>query len=198
MLKTITIITILIFFTMSWAQAQTVRSKPSELNVEDFCAGPSIQLNGETYTIKEDGFCDAIKDLKEENSTPDADLINDINYTFMNLDPTNLVKKNNCNSLSSPEIYPKYNVDLELNESLKSDRTKWQIRLYTSHSFTKYAKSDFKMRSSRINIDVKDLPIDGRDGHEWFSPKKFLSDGHNPAQMLDEPSNTFTIGLSSI
>ena len=195
-MKSICKFNLLTFLFINIAQAQIAATKIKELNIEDFCKGSSINLNGKIYSIKDDGFCNAIKDLKEENQTPDANLINDINYTFKNLDPTSMVVKKKCNmpTALTNNIYPSPNIGL--NESLKTnDKTKWQIRFYASHSFTKYGKSDFEMRSSRINIDVKDLPIDGRDGREWFSPKKFLSKGHNPAQMIDEPSNTFTIGF---
>jgi tartrate dehydratase beta subunit/fumarate hydratase class I family protein len=96
MMNTICIFNLLTFLLINIAQAQTASSEVKELNIEDFCKGSSINLNGKIYTIKDDGFCNAIKDLKEENQTPDANLVNDINYTFKNLDPTNMVVKNKC------------------------------------------------------------------------------------------------------
>ena len=193
MKKKLSIVTIFTFLASTYVIAQ---SQVNELHIEDFCKAPTINLNGKIFNIKEDGFCNAIKEAKEENNTPDAYLINDINYTFSNLNPTNLVTKIKCNMPNMLTEPAKQNQNLALNQSLTTEKTKWQIRLYASHSFTRYGKSDFKMRSSRVNIDVKDLPIDGRDGHNWFNLEKLTTNGHNVFQIFDEPSNTFAIGFT--
>jgi len=174
--------------------AQAVPTKLEQIHIEDFCAGPTVTIKGQKYVVKEDGFCNAIKEVKAGNELVDADLINDITYTLNHLDPIDSVSGAKCNKFNYPNTSSNNNT--ALTESLTDKaKTKWKIRFYASHSWTTYYNTDIKMRSSRVNIDVKDMPIGGRDGHHWFNPKTFLAEGNNPAQMIDEPSNTFTIGF---
>lgn len=72
---------------------------------------------------------------------------------------------------------------------------KWKIRFYASHSFTTYFNSDITFKSSRYNVEIKDYEWAERSSREFFSPKTFLAEGHNPFQIIDEPTNTFTVSI---
>ncbi len=72
---------------------------------------------------------------------------------------------------------------------------KWRLRLYLSHSFTKYYNTDIKFSSSRYNIEIKDYQWIERGSREFFSYRKWTEQGNNPLQMIDEPSNTFVLSI---
>jgi len=72
---------------------------------------------------------------------------------------------------------------------------KWKIRFYASHSFTTYFNSDISFRSSRYSVDIKDYEWAERGSRDFFQSKTWKKDGNNPLQMIDEPSNTFTISI---
>jgi hypothetical protein len=83
-------------------------------------------------------------------------------------------------------------------ESLKLDgpkETGWKIRFYMSHSFTRYFNSDVSFHSSRYNVEIKDYEWAERGSRNFFNPSNWFTDGRNPAQMIDEPTNTFTISI---
>lgn len=72
----------------------------------------------------------------------------------------------------------------------------WRIRFYASHSFTHYFDTDLTINSTRYNIEIKDYSWMERGSREYFLPKTwFEGGGNNPAQIIDEPTNTFTISF---
>ena len=71
----------------------------------------------------------------------------------------------------------------------------WKVRLYMSHSFTHYFNSDVTFQSSRYSVQVKDYQWAERGSRSFFNPSQWFVDGHNPAQMIDEPTNTFTVSI---
>jgi hypothetical protein len=193
-------IIITIFFTFIIAQTSFAQTAAKEINVEEFCAGSVVTVQGQKFTVKEDGFCNAVKEAKEDNEKVDADFVNSIKYSLNNLDPNGSIAYDNC-YISSPSLStttPSNPWEVSnLSKSLtKEGKSKVKLRFYASHSFTQYANADLKFKSSRINGTAQNVPIAGRDGHHWFTPKTFLAEGNNPLQMLDEPSNTFTIGIT--
>ncbi len=72
---------------------------------------------------------------------------------------------------------------------------KWRLRFYASHSFTTYFSTDIKIRSSYFNVEIEDYEIVERSSREFFTPKVWKQDGHNPFQLLDEPTNTFILNF---
>ena len=77
----------------------------------------------------------------------------------------------------------------------KKKEDKWKIRFYASHSYTTYFNSDIKFQSSRYNVEIKDYEWAERSSREFFTPAEWKKPGSNPLQMIDEPSNTFTVSL---
>ena len=71
----------------------------------------------------------------------------------------------------------------------------WKVRLYMSHSFTTYFNSNVSFHSSRYNVEIKDYEWAERGSRDFFKPSNWFKDGTNPAQMIDEPTNTFTVSI---
>ncbi len=71
----------------------------------------------------------------------------------------------------------------------------WKIRFYASHSFTHYFNSNVTFHSSKYNIEIKDYEWAERGSREFFNPNNWFKDGKNPAQIIDEPTNTFTLSI---
>jgi hypothetical protein len=72
---------------------------------------------------------------------------------------------------------------------------KWKVRFYASHSFTTYFNSDINFQSSRYNVEIKDYEWAERGSREFFTLEEWKKPGSNPFQMIDEPTNTFTVSL---
>ncbi|MBU6155226.1 MAG: hypothetical protein KGP28_13060 [Bdellovibrionales bacterium] len=84
-----------------------------------------------------------------------------------------------------------------LRESRKDEHggSGWKVRFYASHSFTRYFNSDMTFQSSRYNVEIKDYEWAERGSREFFTPREWAKPASNPLQMLDEPTNTFTVSL---
>ena len=82
-------------------------------------------------------------------------------------------------------------------ETQKNDASpgSWKIRFYASHSFTRYFNSDISFQSSRYSVEIKDYEWAERGSREFFTPREWAKPGSNPAQILDEPTNTFTVSI---
>ena len=72
---------------------------------------------------------------------------------------------------------------------------KWKFRLYASNSFTTYFNTNMKINSRRYKVEIKDYEWAERGSRDFFIPKTWFKTGNNPAQMIDEPSNTFTASI---
>jgi|GEM_PF-2088005 len=83
----------------------------------------------------------------------------------------------------------------EANPSRELSSGGWKVKLYISHSFTNYFNSDVSFRSSRYNVEIKDFEWAERGSRDFFNPNNWFKNGTNPAQMIDEPSNTFTVSI---
>ena len=93
-------------------------------------------------------------------------------------------------SLFSLNCYSQY----DINSKDKID-DKWKLRIYLSHSFTEYYNTDIEFLSSRYNVEIKDYQWIERGSREFFLYKKWIEQGNNPLQMIDEPSNTFVLSI---
>ena len=92
--------------------------------------------------------------------------------------------------LFSLNCYSQY----DINSTDKID-DKWKLRIYLSHSFTEYYNTDIEFLSSRYNVEIKDYQWIERGSREFFLYKKWIEQGNNPLQMIDEPSNTFVLSI---
>ena len=52
-----------------------------------------------------------------------------------------------------------------------------------------------KFRSSRYNVDIKDYDWQERSSRTFFNPKTWMVEDNNPLQVIDEPTNKFTLSL---
>jgi hypothetical protein len=155
------------------------------VNIEEFCKGPEVIIRGMNYVIKEDGFCKTLAEIKKENKEPDKDFVRDVNSALFQLQ--NIKTFSNCGGQKSVLE------NLFGNNNEKND--KWKIRFYASHSFTTYFSTDMKFRSSRYNVDIDNYEWQERGSRDFFQPETWKKEGNNPFQMIDEPSNTFTLSI---
>ncbi len=127
-----------------------------------------MMLNEKKLVVADKGFCSEF--LKQQTEI-------EVKETISNID--NGVKTEVTNNCIKDE----------------NNKDKWKVRLYASHSFTNYFNSDITFKSSRYNVEIKDYEWSERSSREFFSPKTFLAKGHNPLQIIDEPTNTFTVSI---
>lgn len=184
---------LLIFISLNLYAQDPVLSS-SAVDVEKFCSGPTVEIDGVNFVVQDEGFCDALTKLKEENETVDAQFVQDI---IVSLDAVEtltdqtdfcLINEADLQQLNTPSVY-----DRAL--TLGPDQDRWKLRFYASHSFTTYFDTDMRMRSSRINVDIQDYSWTERSSREFFTPSTWKEEGNNPFQMIDEPTNTFTFSL---
>jgi len=72
---------------------------------------------------------------------------------------------------------------------------KWKLRLYLSHSFTRYYNTDIEFSSSRYNVKIKNYQWIERGSRHYFHSETWAEEGNNPTQIIDEPSNTFALSI---
>jgi hypothetical protein len=79
--------------------------------------------------------------------------------------------------------------------SINPKDTKWKVKFYAGNASTHYFPSDIRMKTSRYDVTIKDYEWSERSSKEFFNPKTLFSKGHNPAQILDEPTNFYTLAF---
>ena len=183
-MKTITTITLLLSFnafsqTRSQIDLKTICHNKTEASAESQDARAvslkKMMLAQKEMIVVDNGFCFEYLKQQTEIATQAA---------IINLEKgLRLEATNDCLSKDQEDI----------GNGILGD--KWKIRLYASHSFTNYFKSDITFKSSRYNVEIKDYEWAERSSRHFFNPKTFLAKGHNPFQIIDEPSNTFTVSI---
>jgi hypothetical protein len=143
----------------------------SRIDLDTICL-EKVPTDHDVLVVFDGGFCDQYLKLEAEN-------ILEENISYINL-------------LSQP-----LNIDCDspLIKTHKKQDDKWKIRLYASHSYTTYFNSDISLKSSRYNIEIKDYEWAERSSREFFTYDEWKKPGSNPLQMIDEPTNTFTISI---
>jgi hypothetical protein len=150
-------------------------------------------IGSKELIVVDEGFCAAYLESKEvkNEDTQNIEMVQDIEKA-LDFASTSSEKKlyKKCGKLN-------FNLDdTDQISKIKTESTdKWKIRFYASHSFTTYYNSDIEFRSSRYNVDIKDYAWVERSSRKFFSPKTWMIDGNNPAQIIDEPTNTFVLSL---
>ena len=149
--------------------AQTPQTK--KVDLMSICMDGPIE---QPLIIVDDGFCAHYLEKESQSLIKEAFLATD---KGISLDPLKCLEN-----------------DDEVPLLLKPT-DKWKIRLYASHSYTTYFNSDIQLSSSRYNVEIKDYEWAERSSREFFEPKTWKQEGNNPFQMIDEPSNTFTVSI---
>ena len=179
-MKTLAILSLLISFSaLAKDQAKidllAICQGKSQPNTESASTSMKVmKLNQEDMLILDKGFCSEY--LKQQSEIK-------VNSAISVLD-----KGIQLNAV------PECHEDPSTLLNLKKD-DKWKVRFYASHSFTTYFKSDVNFSSSRYNIEVKDYQWAERSSREFFTPEEWAKPQSNPFQMIDEPSNTFTVSI---
>ncbi|MBT7608254.1 MAG: hypothetical protein HN576_00765 [Bacteriovoracaceae bacterium] len=151
--------------------------------IEQFCTGPRVSIHGMNLVIDDKGFCKALAEIKKENKEVDVDFVSDITSVLHQI--------RNFSTISN--FCPETMGNFQFGENVKKD--KWKVRFYASHSFTTYFSTDMKIRSSRYNIDIDNYEWKERSSRHFFNPETWKEEGNNPFQVIDEPTNTFTLSI---
>ena len=156
----------------------SLAQESSRMSLLEICKGkessskPSmkmVKVEESNLLVLDQGFCSEF--LKQQTEIQTSSLINSLDQGLKpQLDP-------NCKD-----------------EEIKQ-QDKWKIRFYASHSFTTYFNTDVTFQSRRYNVTIKDYEWAERSSREYFLPETWKKEGNNPFQMIDEPSNTFTVSL---
>jgi hypothetical protein len=167
----------------------TFAQSPGQLDLLSICQGkqsekevppsakPSVKfmkIDQQELVIVDQGFCTEF--LKQQSELKVGETV-----SILGLD-VNPTISTNCPSVTAPT-------------PVIAAKDKWKIRFYASHSFTTYFNTDVTFQSSRYNVVIKDYEWAERSSREFFSPATWKEEGNNPFQMIDEPSNTFTVSL---
>ncbi len=182
------------------------------IDLDSICAGKTKldtktslkkqTIGAQQLIIVDQGFCAAYiesQEIKSDN-IENKEIVQDVDNALRVVSATNEMSQyKKCEKLdinldsTEKETKP---LNLNQNSSLKNDKTdKWKLRFYASHSFTTYYTNDIEFRSSRYNVDIKDYAWVERSSREFFNPKTWAKEGNNPAQLIDEPTNTFVLSL---
>ena len=160
------------FMTLCQGKSGSTETSPEPLKTNLKVAS----LDGKDILIMDKGFCQQYLSTQSEILTE-----NMINELGRDLSPQ-------YSSSCSNEVIPPL-----VEPTIKKD--KWKIRFYASHSFTTYFDTDISFRSSRYNVDVKDYTWAERGSREFFTYQEWKKPDSNIFQMIDEPTNTFTISI---
>jgi hypothetical protein len=152
------------------AIAQDPAMKPMDLL--SICMDKPIES---PIIVIDSGFCEQYMQKESEHLV--RDMLQNTEQGFI-LDPTV------CFDNKDPE-----------NSPLPKIEDKWKVRFYASHSYTTYFNSDITFQSSRYNVEIKDYSWAERSSREFFNPETWKEEGHNPFQMIDEPTNTFVASI---
>jgi hypothetical protein len=136
-------------------------------NLKDLCQG-KMDVDETAIVVIDSGFCNQYLKLETE------DMLSETLALF-----------NTIPQIPATDCRP----------PLRAKQEKWKLRFYASHSYTTYFNSDMKIQSSRYNVEIKDYEWAERSSREFFTLSEWKKPGSNPLQMIDEPSNTFTVSL---
>lgn len=179
------------YWLMSLAALVTLSAEAQSLDLYKICRGATATgmkvslIDGQEYIVMDKGFC---AEFMKDNDLKSKSL-NDLKREILNFDRQQSLTPVNCN------LY-----DLDHNDGLsiaqaKKTQDKWKLRFYASHSWTTYFNSNLKLNTSRYQIEIKDYEWAERSSREFFEWSTMTAKGNNPAQMIDEPTNTFVLSL---
>jgi hypothetical protein len=157
-------------FTLSALLSLSAGAQPPEKDALDLNALCGDAPVNRPWVVIDDGFCQAWTESQMESTTRSSLLAPE--------------KLNSTAQTCAPSPSP-----------AAPSGEKWKIRFYASHSFTSYFNSDLRIDSSRYQLSIKDYEWAERGSRDFFNPETWKKEGNNPFQMIDEPTNTFTISI---
>ena len=126
-----------------------------------------MTIENQPLNILERGFCQAWQQMNRESMLPNP-------YTNARPDIQQPLTANPSNAVSIGG---------------------WKLSIYAGHSFTSYFHSDIYLKSSRYDLHIQDYEWAERGSRKYFLPKTWKQPGNNPFQIIDEPSNAFSLCL---
>lgn len=160
---------LMLFFSVSiFAQGEG-----KQIDLQAICLGEN---DVKDLVIIDNGFCNQYLKLESE------DLADELLITLDEVG--NLGMFSGCDD-----------TEIAASSFLNKKSDKWKLRLYAGHSSAEYSATNLRIKSSRYDILIKDYQWAARSSDSYFNPSVMAEAGNNPAQAIDEPSNTFTASL---
>jgi hypothetical protein len=85
--------------------------------------------------------------------------------------------------------------ELNINPS-KNDDNKWNFKFYFGYNRTKYFDTDMHLKSSRLDVTVKDFSFKERTSSDFYNPKTWES-AQDAFRWIDEPTNSFILNAEN-
>jgi hypothetical protein len=104
-----------------------------------------------------------------------------------------LIKLNTCTSIK--QIAGSNPAPIEIIKK-DSDGNTWKIRFHFGFTRTSYANTDMYLKSSRVNVVIKDFEFDERTTAEAYDFRRWNRPLHY-TQWIDEPTNTFAFSVEN-
>jgi hypothetical protein len=175
--------------------------EPSKINLVDLCqdsnSSADSKISDQTSTdasqdndnliIVDQGFCAEYLKLESEATVTSMVVQLGKKIDLMNIEHCSTCDIDKTSAGDYVQKVPSINPPI---------KDKWKIRFYASHSFTTYFNSDITFKSSRYSVEIKDYEWAERGNRNFFTAAEYKNNPKsNPLQMIDEPTNTFTLSL---
>ncbi len=176
---------LLFFFFYSLAHAQETFNV--DINILDLCPADEVEKD-----------CKACLVLQPVAELPLADnsfleLQKNMNKVLIQSDPSQEELKNICKDLKVLGRNQTFK-PIEIKQK-DQDGDEWNIKFFFGYTRTEYFNSPtVKLRSTRVNVDIKDFDWTERHSFEYFNKEKLKGKG-NTFRFIDEPTNSFFINF---
>jgi len=128
------------------------------------------------------------------NSAPSADAIR-MKFLTIESQPLSILDRGFCQAWNQMNHETQPIRTFNENTNVLTTAGGWKLSIYAGHSFTTYFNSDIYFKSSRYDLHVKDYEWAERSSRKYFLPKTWKEPGNNPFQIIDEPTNAFSLCL---
>lgn len=131
-----------------------------------------------------------------EKEIKKVDLITNNSNIAPNIDNINLIKNKQGSAQNTVNLFDeKIEVKKEINSN-KSDDNKWSFKFQFGYNRTKYFDTDMHLKSSRLDVTVKDFSFKERTSSDFYNPKNW--EGFQDAfRWIDEPTNSFILNAEN-
>ncbi len=192
-------IALLILMSIQGAEAKKIANKISDssdytmnINLQEFCdVDPSIKKPAPTPTatpepVQKNSNCSDCIDKKtvEKKILPFLPVL-----APRTLDATD--KKKEMCSFFSEYAKKTENKPVEVIQN-DSDGKKWKIKFFFGPTRTDYLPTNVTLKSTKVNVVIRDFTFGERTGQNNYSPKNWNS-VQSSFQWIDEPTNTMIL-----
>ena len=170
---------LLIFFCFSLAHGQETFNV--DINILDLCPAETVVAEKDCLILQ----------TPTENSF--EELQKNMSKVLTKTDPSQEEIKGICKDLRTLAQHQTFK-PIEIKRK-DQDGDEWNIKFFFGYTRTEYFNSPVvKLRSTRVNVDIKDFDWTERNSFEFFK-KENLQGVENMFRFIDEPTNTFFLNF---